>query len=59
MKALYMQRQTGQDHSKEGGNEVDSESAALKLSEELFAFLDRTQIGRIPLTSVINLVLSL
>jgi hypothetical protein len=59
MKSLYMQRQTGQDHSEEGGNKVDNEVAALKMSEELFAYLDRNQIGRIPITSIINLFLSL
>ncbi len=47
MKSLYMQRQIDQGHSEEGGNKVDNEVATLKMSEELFAYLDKNQIGKI------------
>jgi len=33
----------------EGENKVDNEVAALKLSEELFSYLDKNQYGRITL----------
>lgn len=56
MKSLYMQRQVDQGHSEEGGNKIDNEVATLKMCEELFAYLDKNQIGKITPLSIVRLV---